>query len=405
MKRLFLILNFLFVILISSLYTNISPPKFNAINVSNSIDNNELIKNKINNMTLDEKIGQLIICGFDGYTLDNNFKNLIKENHLGGVILFSKNIKNSDGLINLINSLKETNSSNKIPLFISVDEEGGPVSRMPNEIYDIPSNKYIGQINNEDFSYEIGKLLGKQLSAFGFNLNFAPVLDINSNPNNPVIGIRSFGNDKDLVSKLGVKVINGIKEENIIPVAKHFPGHGDTSVDSHLNLPVVNHDFNRLNNFELIPFKEAIKNGVDAIMVAHILLPKLDKNNPATLSKTIITDILRNKLNFNGLILTDDMTMGAITENYNIGDAAVKSINAGSDIILVCHETNNINTVINSIKLAVSKNIITESRINESVYRILSTKEKFNLNNNTIDFVDIKSINYEVNKVLQKYKK
>lgn len=364
MKKLFLFSNLFFTILISLLYINSNVAQLKTTKVSNNININKEIEDKIKNMTLDEKIGQLIIGGFDGYTLSHNFNKLIKEKHLGGVILFSKNIKDSKSLLNLINNLKETNNSNKVPLFISVDEEGGPVSRMPNEIYNIPSNKYIGKINNEDFSYEIGKLLGLQLSSFGFNLNFAPVLDINSNPNNPVIGERSFGNDKNLVSKLGIKTIEGIKEENIVPFAKHFPGHGDTSVDSHLNLPVVNYDFNRLNNFELVPFKEAIKNGVDAIMIAHILIPKLDKNNPSTLSKTIITDILRTKLGFNGLIITDDMTMGAITENYNIGDAAVKSINAGSDIILVCHD----------------------------------------INSNKIDFVDINSINYKIKEVLKKYK-
>lgn len=404
MKKLFLFSNLLLTILISLLYINSNVTQLRTTKVSNNININKEIEDKIKNMTLDEKIGQLIIGGFEGYTLSNDFNKLIKEKHLGGVILFSKNIKDSKILLNLINNLKETNNLNKVPLFISVDEEGGPVSRMPNEIYNIPSNKYIGKINNEDFSYEIGKLLGLQLSSFGFNLNFAPVLDINSNPNNPVIGERSFGNDKNLVSKLGIKTIEGIKEENIVPVAKHFPGHGDTSVDSHLNLPVVNYDFNRLNNFELVPFKEAIKNGVDAIMIAHILIPKLDKNNPSTLSKTIITDILRTKLGFNGLIITDDMTMGAITENYNIGDAAVKSINAGSDIILVCHDINNINTVINSIKFSISKNIISKNRINESVYRILLIKEKFNINSNKIDFVDINSINYKIKEVLKKYK-
>lgn len=404
MKKLFLFSNFFFTILISLLYINSNVAQLKTTKVLNNININKEIEDKIKNMTLDEKIGQLIIGGFDGYTLSHDFNKLIKEKNLGGVILFSKNIKDSKSLLNLINNLKETNNSNKVPLFISVDEEGGPVSRMPNQIYNIPSNKYIGKINNEDFSYEIGKLLGLKLSSFGFNLNFAPVLDINSNPNNPVIGERSFGNDKNLVSKLGIKTIEGITEENIIPVAKHFPGHGDTSVDSHLNLPVVNYDFNRLNNFELVPFKEAIKNGVDAIMIAHILLPKLDKNNPSTLSKTIITDILRTKLGFNGLIITDDMTMGAITENYNIGDAAVKSINAGSDIILVCHDINNINIVINSIKFSVFKNIISEKRINESVYRILLVKEKFNINSNKIDFVDINSINYKIKEVLKKYK-
>lgn len=357
------------------------------------------IKDRLNDMTLDEKIGQLLIVGFDGYEVNENIENLIKENHVGGVILFGNNIKSADQTIKLTNSLKSINSNNKIPLFISVDEEGGKVSRMPNEFRKIPSSGYIGKKNNENLSYNVGKVISKELKYLGFNMNFAPVLDVNSNPQNPVIGDRSFGNSTDLVTKLGIKTMEGLKNGNIIPVVKHFPGHGDTSVDSHVGLPLVNHDMKRLKEFELIPFKEAINNNADVVMVSHILLPKIDTEFPATMSKTIMNDILRNDLKFDGVIITDDMTMGAITNNYDISDACIKSINAGSDIVLVCHEYDNEIKVINSIKEAVKNKTITEERINESVYKILKLKEKYKVNNNAIDNIDVDKINSEIKSI------
>ncbi|WP_243158803.1 beta-N-acetylhexosaminidase [Clostridium cochlearium] len=368
-------------------------------NNKKSDTNNDNIKLKLNSMSLDEKIGQLLVVGFDGYDINENIEKLIKENHVGGVILFSHNIENAHQLINLTNALKTLNSHNKIPLFISVDEEGGRVSRMPREFKKLPSNKIIGKINNSNLSYNIGRIIAKELTFLGFNMNFAPVLDINSNPQNPVIGDRSFGNNVDIVSKLGIKTMEGLRDGNIISVVKHFPGHGDTSVDSHVGLPLINHDMKRLKEFELMPFKKAINNNVDVVMISHILLPKIDPAYPATMSKTIITDVLRRYLNFNKVVITDDMTMGAITNNYTISDSAIKSINAGTDIILVCHGYNNQTAIITSLKEAVKNGTITEDRINESVYRILKLKEKYKINNNIVDNVDIDKINSEIKNI------
>lgn len=379
---------------------------FNNENVKDKISNDETsdindddIQLKLNSMNLDEKIGQLLIVGFDGYELNEDIEKLIKENRVGGVILFGNNIENSHQLMNLTNALKTNNLNNKIPLFISVDEEGGRVSRMPGEFKKLPSNKIIGEINNSNLSYNIGKIISKQLTSLGFNMNFAPVLDINSNPENPVIGDRSFGDTPDIVIKLGIKTMEGLKDGNIIPVVKHFPGHGDTSMDSHVGLPLVNHNMKRLNEFELIPFKEAINNDADVIMISHILLPKIDSIYPATMSKTIITDVLRNDLSFNGVVITDDMTMGAITKNYDISNATVKSINAGTDIVLVCHDYANEIAVITALKEAVKNKVITEDRLNESVYRILKLKEKYKINNDTVDNINIHEINNKIKSI------
>ncbi|MBU3091928.1 beta-N-acetylhexosaminidase [Clostridium sp. CM028] len=364
-------------------------------------ENIDVVQNKIDAMSLDDKIGQLVIVGLDGYTMNNNINNLIKDHKVGGFILFRNNVATSNQLVSLINSLKTTNSQNKTPLFISVDEEGGRVSRIPNEIKKLPSNQVIGEKNDGALSYNIGKIIAEELKTFGFNMNFAPVLDINSNPNNPVIGDRAFGSTTDIVNKLGIKTMEGMIDNNIIPVVKHFPGHGDTSVDSHVGLPVVNKDLTKLNAFELTPFNEAIKNNVDAIMVSHILLNKIDSVYPASMSKVIITDILRGTLKFSGVVITDDMTMAAITKYNDIGDAAVKSFNAGSDIILVCHEYDNELKVINSLKAAVQNNVISENRLNESVYRILKLKEKYIINNAAISSINIHEINNKIENLLK----
>lgn len=359
------------------------------------------IKSKIDKMTLDEKIGQLVIVGIDGYSLDQNSIDLIKDYKVGGVILYNTNVKNSSQLLSLTNSIKETNSNNPVPIFISADQEGGRIDRMPNEIKRFPTNQVIGQKNNSNLSYNIGNSIAYELKAYGFNLNYAPVLDINSNPKNPVIGSRSFGSNAKIVSDLGVQTMNGMQSGGIIPVIKHFPGHGDTSVDSHIGLPVVNKDLSSLKAFELAPFTNAIKSNADAVMAAHILLPKIDPNNPASFSKAIITDLLRNELGFNGVVITDDMTMGAVVKNYRLDNAAIKSINAGSDIILVAHDYNYELKVINALKKAAVDNVITQDRINESVYRILKLKTKYNLNDAAIESVDVDDINQKIDSALK----
>jgi len=365
----------------------------------------DLIEEQVKNMTLEEKIGQMVIIGLDGYTMDDNTKSMIEANPVGGFILFGENVKSSDQLLALVNSLKSTNSKNKLPLFISVDQEGGRVNRMPGEFKNLPSSQTIGKVNNVDFSYEIGNILGEEIKSFGFNMDFAPVLDINSNPKNSVIGDRSFGTNAEVVSKLGIQTMKGIQKSGVIPVVKHFPGHGDTSVDSHIGLPSVNNDMARLKSFELIPFNDAIENGADVVMVAHILLNKIDSQNPASLSKTIITDLLRKELNFNGVVITDDMTMGAIVKNYSISNAAIKSVNAGSDIVLVCHGHDNEVAVIDALKKAVKDGTITEERIDESVYRILKLKDKYKLTDSTLNLVDVGKSNSKINNVLNTYLK
>ncbi len=359
------------------------------------------IAEQIENMTIEEKIGQMVIVGLEGYEPDENAEAMIRDYHVGGFILFRNNVKSSGQLLTLLNTLKQENTVNKVPLFLSVDEEGGRIDRMPEDISKLPSNMDIGKINNGDFSYKIGGLLAQQIKAFGFNMDFAPVLDIFSNPKNTVIGDRSFGTGADVVSKLGIQTMKGIREGGIIPVVKHFPGHGDTIIDSHVGLPSVDYDMERLTSFEFVPFKEAIDNQADVVMVAHILLSKIDPEYPASLSKTVITDVLRDQLGFKGVIVTDDMTMGAIEKNYEVGKAAVRSVNAGSDIVLVCHEHEKRLAVLDALLKAAEDGTITEERVNESLYRILSLKSKYALSDSSIGTVNIKEINSRIKTVLE----
>ncbi|MEC0244874.1 beta-N-acetylhexosaminidase [Paenibacillus chitinolyticus] len=360
------------------------------------------LKDQIARMTLDQKIGQMVIGGVDGLEMDEHARQLIDTYKVGGFILFKPNVKSAAQAVGLLNSLKEENArtGSKIPLMLSVDEEGGRVSRMPDEYMNVPASQVIGSTKNLRFAAEIGDILAREVASLGFNTDFAPVLDINSNPKNPVIGDRSFGSAPELVGNLGVEMMKAIAAQKVIPVVKHFPGHGDTAVDSHIGLPVVEHDASRLRSFELVPFVKAFQSGADAVMVAHILLPKLDSTYPASLSPAVITDLLRKELNFGGVVFTDDLTMGAIVKSYGIGEAAVQAVKAGTDVALVCHEFDNTVRVVKALKQAAETGVLSERRIDESVYRILKLKYKYTLADRPAPQPDVGKINEQIGRVL-----
>lgn len=355
----------------------------------------------ISDMSLDEKIGQMIFAGMDGTSLTNEFKELISTDKIGGMIFYKENLKNANQTISLLNAIKAENEKEKFPLFLGVDQEGGRISRLPG-LNKTPTNQEIGKQNDPALSYNIGTLLGKVMNAFGFNLDFAPVLDVNSNPKNPIIGDRSFGENAEIVSKLGIQTMKGIQSENVISVVKHFPGHGDTAVDSHLELPIIQKNIKELYALELIPFKDAIEHGADVVMVAHILLPKIDAKFPSSMSHTIITGILREQLQFDGVVMTDDMTMNAILGHYEIGQAAVDAVKAGNDIVLVAHDYQKLKRAIDAIKQAVHNGEISEERINTSVNRILLLKEKYKLSNEQVKDIDLKGINQSIEQTIGK---
>lgn len=352
------------------------------------------------NMTLDEKLGQMIIAGIDDVKLNEKARELITTYHVGGIILYKPNVKDTKQLVTLVNELKMSNTGNKLPLWLGVDEEGGRVTRLPEEITKTPTSQAIGKTGKPAIAHEIGQLLGKELIAYGLNMDFAPDLDINSNPKNPVIGDRSFGATATIVSNYGIPMMKGLQEMKVIPVVKHFPGHGDTSVDSHVGLPIVQHDLARLRKLELVPFSEAIKQQADAVMVAHILLPKIDATYPATLSKKIMTDLLRKELGFQGLIMTDDMTMGAIAENFEMSEAAVKSVLAGSNVVLVGHDPDKAIAVLHALHTAVKAGRIPMETIDQSVAEVYRLKLKYQIQDQPVVAPDPKRLESDVQRVL-----
>lgn len=375
---------------------NEANPKVDHISVvTDPVEVTEQVNPLIGEMTLREKIGQMIFAGVKGTGLSEETKQLVSSDKVGGLIFFKNNLKDVKEAVALLNAIKKESEDEKFPLFLGVDQEGGRISRLPG-LSKLPTNKEIGKLNDSSYSYKIGAHLGEEMKAFGFNVDFAPVLDVNSNPKNPVIGDRSFGNNVDIVSELGVQTMKGIQSQNIISVVKHFPGHGDTDVDSHLELPIIEKSLEDLQKLELIPFKRAMEEGADVIMVAHILLPKLDPSFPSSISHEIITTLLRDQLQFDGVIMTDDMTMNAITHNYEIGEAAVRAVTAGNDIVLIAHDYNNVLKAINAIEASVKDGKISEERINESVHRILALKENYKLTNKEVTTVNIQQLNEAV---------
>ncbi|MBP7738775.1 MAG: glycoside hydrolase family 3 protein [Spirochaetes bacterium] len=332
-------------------------------------------------MKLDWKIGQMIMAAIPGNAMNREVDMILKEYRPGGVILFGYNLSTSEKNRKFIDDMQDASFRYAgIPLFVSIDQEGGRVVRLVDGVTLFPGNMAAGVSGDRDLAYRWGRALGLQLRQAGVNMNLAPAIDVNNNPRNPVINTRSFGSDPKLVSELGAAYLLGLQESRCIAVGKHFPGHGDTNKDSHLTLPVIPYDMKRLEKVELVPFRKAIAAGVDGIMTAHIAYPAiLGGSDPATVSKKFLTDILRDDLRFKGLVITDDMEMHAIARRQDIGEAAVRSILAGTDIILFSSWERSIPAIVNAIRKAVRDKRITEARIDRSVNRILETKIRYGI--------------------------
>lgn len=359
----------------------------------------------LSELSLEEKVGQLVIVGMEGTSVDSYTQKLINNYHVGGFIFFKDNIASTTQAVNLFNHLKKENANNPVPLWMSIDEEGGRVSRMPESFLRLPASGVVGKKNDSALTYNMGSQIGQRLSGFGLNMAFAPVLDVNSNPNNPVIGDRSFGSNAAQVARLGTAAMKGIQEAGVVAAVKHFPGHGDTVVDSHVGLPVVNVDMNRLNNLEFVPFKEAINQGADVVMVAHLLMSKIDPKTPASYSKPIITGLLREQLGYKGVVITDDMTMGAVDNGkIELGELAVRSVLAGSNIVLVGHEYDKEETVIKALLKAVKSKRITEKLLDERVLPILRLKVKYSIEDTFVNVPNVELLNKDAQKLINSLK-
>jgi len=361
------------------------------------------INEQLDRMTVEDKIGQMVVIGLEGTSLKAKTRSMLDKYKIGGFILYKRNIDSAEQTLKLLNELKAANGSD-IPLWLGVDEEGGKVSRLPKEFVKLPAPRDVGKTGNTEYAAGIGSAIGTALAALGFNMDFAPVLDIDSNPDNPVIGNRSFGRTPETVSEIGVAAMQGLQSQDVVAVVKHFPGHGDTSVDSHLDLPVEDRTIDELHSFELLPFKAAIENGADAIMVAHILLPQIDSRQPASLSNAIINRLLREDLGFDGVVMTDDMTMGGITKHRDIGEAAVEAVLAGNDILLVGHKEKLQTAVLDALRESVEDGTITEERLNQSVRRILELKAKYELEDSAEADPHVELVNKTIQEALDKGK-
>ena len=325
------------------------------------------------NMTLEEKIGQMLIVYYRTSEADSNLVNILNEVKPGGFILFGENFESYEQAKKMIDTI---NSTSDIPMFMSVDQEGGRVQRIKNlsdaNVTIIPSMNRVGNMNDEKLSYDVGRVVGEELRVFGINMDFAPVLDIYSNVDNTVIGNRSFGNTSEIVTKMGLSFAKGLQSTGVIPVYKHFPGHGDTSEDSHYTLPVITKTKEQLEELELIPFKEAIKNNAKVIMIGHLAVPNITGDNtPASLSKKVINDWLKEELGYKGLVITDALNMGALTNDYSKKEIYVNAINAGVDLLLMPSPSKE---AVRIIKEAVANGEISEKQIDESVLKILELK-------------------------------
>ncbi len=325
---------------------------------------------------LRRQVGQLLIAGFDGRQIPTELRSLAREFGLGGVILFARNIAEPEQVAEV--AFEAARLVPELPAWVSVDQEGGRVARLKAPFTEWPPMATLGRSGDVTLAERFARALASELKAVGITLDYAPVLDIHTNSKNPVIGDRALAEKADEVARLGSAIVRVLQGEGIAACGKHFPGHGDTSTDSHLELPLVEHPPDRLRRVEFVPFVAAVEAGVATIMTAHVLVPSLDEKRPASLSRHIITDLLRHELRYEGVILSDDLEMKAIAAAYEVPEAAVMAIEAGCDGVLICsgdHETQG--AALEALVYAVEQDRLPISRVEDALLRQRRAKGRF----------------------------
>jgi len=284
------------------------------------------------------RVGQRFMVGFEGHTASPDVKALIRDFGVGGVVLFARNVAAPEQVAELVRELQSVarDAAHERPLLVAVDQEGGRVARLKEPWTVWPAARAVGRVGSEETARQMGQALAEELSACGIRCDFAPCVDVDTNPKNPVIGDRSFGDDPDLVGRLGAAMIRGLQENGVAACAKHFPGHGDTDVDSHLDLPAVDHSRARLEDVELRPFRMAIAAGVASVMTSHVLVREIDDARPATLSPLVLGGLLRKDLGWTGVVVTDDLEMKAVAARFTPAQIAVLAAQAGCDLLEFC---------------------------------------------------------------------
>ena len=320
--------------------------------------------------------GQLAIAGFAGHSIPPELRALAREFDLGGVIFFARNVESPEQVADLAREAQSL--AKELPLWVSVDQEGGRVARLKAPFTIWPPMLTLGRSGDEVLAARFAKALAAELKAVGISLDYTPVLDIRTNPKNPVIGDRALADKAEDVARLGRTIIGTLQAEGIAACGKHFPGHGDTSTDSHFELPLIEHPPDRLDAVELVPFKAAIEAGVASIMTAHILVPALDETRPATLSRAVVDGLLRKQLGFDGLVFTDDLEMKAISARYGSAEATVAAIGAGCDAVLLCGTSQEPQiAALEAVIHAVEDGTLPVKRVEEGIARQRRAKERF----------------------------
>jgi beta-N-acetylhexosaminidase len=327
-------------------------------------------------LALRRQIGQLLIAGFNGTQITVELRSLAKEFGLGGVILFARNIVEPEQVADV--AFEAARLVTEMPVWVSVDQEGGRVARLKAPFTEWPPMATLGRSGDARLAERFARALAAELKAVGITLDYAPVLDVFTNPKNTVIGDRALGQKADEVARLGAAIVTGLQHAGIAACGKHFPGHGDTVADSHHELPLVEHPPERLREVEFLPFKAAIAAGVATIMTAHVFVPSLDVTNPATLSKRVVTDLLRQELKYEGVILSDDLEMKAIAATYAVPSAAVLAIDAGCDGALICSGDHGTQwAALEALVHAVEDGTLHLARVEDALARQRRAKERF----------------------------
>lgn len=349
------------------------------------VPNDEQLRSYVRGVPLADKIGQMMLVGFSGESLSESpeLETLISVYHLGGIVLQERNAHDPQQLSQLLAEAQDlaAQTGSGIPLFVSINHEGGNVVHITEDVTHFPGNMALGATGRADYAYIAAAMAADELRAMGINMNLAPVLDVNEDPHNPIIGARSFGGSPDLVQSMGRETIRGLQQQGVIAVGKHFPGHGSVTIDSHIGLPTIDKEASDLKEVELPPFEMAVEVDVDAIMTAHIVVTawEPEPNLPATLSANIVTGILREHMGYDGIVMTDSLGMGAITARWTQAEAAVEAVKAGVDVVLSTGPMAAQEAIHEALMTAVRSGDIPLQRIDDSVLRILRVKHKYRL--------------------------
>lgn len=329
-------------------------------------------------MTLTEKIGQRLVGGFPGTEMDEGFIRLVKEYKIGNVILFQHNVESSDQLLRLCRSIREliAAETGHRP-FITIDQEGGGVTRLPREAVNVPGAMALAATGDPENAYRAALLTARELRAFGIDFDLAPSVDVNCDPDNPIIGVRSFGDTPEQVERYALAALRGYTDGGVLCSAKHFPGHGDTAMDTHVSLPCIDKPLEELERMELRPFRAMIEAGCPAVTTTHILFPQLEPDGlPATMSRRIITGLLRERMGFQGLVISDCMEMDAIARYYGSAKGAVKAMAAGVDLVFISHTASVLEETARAIRAAAEAGELSMEEMDASVEKILACKAR-----------------------------